>query len=126
MSTKHLVAVAAIAFSLVAGRAFAEGEGNGEPFAMRAGATTSSGRAFVAETHSSAYPDLTGNRVQPSSLALLEPVSGSEAPVQTANSMPRGFENGTVAAAQASRMNRQFAGKKAPTILEVGTAWPHG
>lgn len=127
MSTKHVVAVAAIAFSLVAGRAFAEGEGNGEPFAMRADAATSTGHAYVAETNSGAYPDLTGNRIQPSSLALLEPASGSEAPVQTANSMPRGFAIGTVAAAQASRMNRRFAAKsKAPTFLEVGTAWPRG
>ncbi len=127
MSTKHVVAVAAIAFSLVAGRAFAEGEGNGEPFALNADAATSTGRAFVAETGSGAYPDLTGNRVRPSSLGLLEPASGSEAPVQTANSMPRGFENGTVAAAQASRMNRRFASKsKAPAFLEVGTAWPRG
>ena len=126
MSTKHLVFVAALASSLIAGHAFAESEGNGEPFAFHADAWPSAGRAFVSETGSAAYPAPTGNRSQPSSLALLEPGLGSEAPVQTANSVPPG-SGSTVASAQGPRPGRRFAGKRAGApFLETGTAWPRG
>ncbi len=86
MSTKSIFAVAAVALSLSAGYAFA-GEGNGDPFAVQGDHQISSGRAFVTDTGSDAYPQMTGNATQPSSIALLAPAFG-DAPVQTASSLP--------------------------------------
>ena len=86
MSTKNILAVAAVALSLSAGYAFA-GEGNGNLFAIQGDHQVNNGRAFVADTGSAAYPQLTGNSAQPSSLAQLAPAFG-EAPVQTASSLP--------------------------------------
>jgi hypothetical protein len=86
MSTKNILAVAAIALSLSAGYAFA-GEGNGNPFAFQGDHQISSGRAFVVDTGSDAYPQMTGNTAQPSSLAQLAPAFG-EAPIQTVSSLP--------------------------------------
>lgn len=87
MSTKNILAVAAIALGLSAAYAFA-GEGSGDPFAFQGDHQISSGRAFVADTGSAAHRQMTGNAVQPSSLAQLAPAFGSEAPVQTASSLP--------------------------------------
>ena len=87
MSTKNILVVAAIAVALSAGYAFA-GEGNSEPFAVQGDHQISKGRAFIADSGSAAYPQLTGNTAKPSSLAQLQPVFGSEALVQTASSLP--------------------------------------
>lgn len=86
MSTKSILTVAAIALSMSAGYAFAA-EGNGNPFALQGDHQASNGRAFVADTGSDAYPQLTGNAVQPSSLAQLAPAFG-EGAIQTASSLP--------------------------------------
>src|SRR3978361_875713 len=86
MSTKSIITVAAIALSMSAGYAFA-GEGNGAPFAFSAAPQVTSGPAFVSNTGSDAYPQMTGHATQLSSLAQLAPAFG-EAPVQTANSLP--------------------------------------
>ncbi len=120
---KLKVVFAVVALSLSAGQAFAEGEGNGDPFPAAAGRQLAAGRAFVADTGSEAYPQSTGNTAQPSSLARLEPGVGHEAPVQTAGSLPRGFGNGSVAYAQAQRLNRYLAGRvERRRHLEAGTA----
>ena len=111
MSTKFVLA-AALVLSLTSGQAFAEGEGNGDPFFFYAHGQITDGRAVVADTGQARYPDLTGNSAQPSSLAQLEPAFGNEAPVQTARSLPRGSGNGTVAYAQAQSVKRYL------------TAWP--
>ncbi len=87
MSTKNILAVAAVALALSASYAFA-GEGNSDPFAVQGDHQISRGRAFVADAGSAAYPELTGYTAQPSSLVQLQPAFGSEAPVQTANSLP--------------------------------------
>ncbi len=87
MSTKNILAVAAVALGLSAGYAFAA-EGNGDPFAFQGDHQISNGRAFVVDTGSDAYPQMTGNTAQPSSLAQLAPAFSSEAPVQTASSLP--------------------------------------
>lgn len=86
MSTKSILTVAAIALSMSAGYAFAA-EGNGNPFALQGDHQASNGRAFVADTGSDAYPQLTGNTAQPSSLAQLAPAFG-EGAIQTASSLP--------------------------------------
>lgn len=86
MSTRSILTVAAVALNLSAGYAFA-GEGSGDPFPFQSGQQISSGRAIVTETGSDAYPQITGNTAQPSSLTLLAPAFG-DAPVQTASSLP--------------------------------------
>jgi len=124
MSKKTMFAAAGFALSLPAGWALA-GEGNGDPFPFRANAHVVSGPAFVADAGSEAYPQPTGNRVQPSSLAQLEPAPGSEAPVQTAHSLPRGAGQGTVADAQMQSLHRYWAARSASgRYLEVGSARP--
>ncbi len=111
-------AAAGFALSLSAGWAFA-GEGNGDPFPFRANPHVATGPAFVADTGSSAYPQPTGNRVQLSSLAQLEPAPGSEAPIQTAHSLPRGAGQGTVAYAQMQSLHRYWAARSASWTRQV-------
>lgn len=125
MSTKTFLT--AIALSLSAGAAFAESEGNGDPFPFQAGAQVTTGPAFLADTGSAAYPHPTSNAVQLSSLAQLEPAFGSEAPMQTANSLPHGAGESTVAYAQARSFNRYRAARSGRTrTIEVGNAHPKG
>ncbi len=89
--------VALAVFSLSAGPALAESEGNGNPFPYAADARVSSGSVFVTETWSESHPQFTGNGTQASSLAGLLPSSGSETPVMTANSLPVRAADGMVA-----------------------------
>ena len=126
MSIKIVLAAAAVALSLSAGQAFAESEGGGDPFLVRAAPQVTKGPAFVADTGTAGYPQLTGNATQPSSLAQLEPAAGSEAPIQTANSLPRGFEEGTVAYAQAQSLNRYMARVQNARYRNAGIAQPKG
>ncbi len=109
MSLKATFTAAVAVLSLLAGPVLAESEGNGDPFPFQAGLQATAGSPFATETGSTAYPRTTGNTTQPSALARLEPASGSEAGVQTANSLPRGFDNGSVASTQASSVNRYLA-----------------
>lgn len=72
-------------------------EGNGEPFPLRTpGVTTSVSQQQRADVGSSAYPNVVGR--PGSALTQLAgdivPDTGNEAPVQTANSLPRGFTQG--------------------------------
>lgn len=109
MSLKATFTTAAV-LSLFAGPVLAEGEGNGDPFPFQAARQVTAGSPFATETGSAAYPQITGNTTQPSALARLEPASGSEAILQTAGSLPRGFDNGSIASTQASSVNRYLAG----------------
>lgn len=120
MFSKMMLAAAALVLSLSAGRAFA-GEGNGDPFPSQANASVTTGPAFVADTGSDAYPQPTSNRVQPSSLAQLEPAPGSEALIQTAFSLPRGAGTGTVAYAQTQGVHPHVATRsERRRTMEVG------
>ncbi len=93
---KKSVFTVAVLLSLSAGQAFAQSEGNGDPFPNRTVFQVVSGRVFVSDTGTAAYPMSTGNTAQPSSLALLQPSLGSEAQVQTAYSMPGSVWPGSV------------------------------
>ena len=84
-------------------------EGNSEPFANN---TTTAGTRIIRQpqaldTGSAQYPNVVGR--PGSNLPLLAgnvlPSNGSEGAVQTANSLPRGFEQGTVVYAQAQSIN---------------------
>lgn len=84
-------------------------EGNGEPFPYSA--PTSATRSTVmapqfADVGSAAYPNVTGlpGTDLPRLAGDVLPTNGSESEVQTANSLPRGFEEGTVAYAQANQI----------------------
>jgi hypothetical protein len=124
MITKTILAATALVLSVSAGGAFA-GEGNSDPFPFQANAQITTGPAFMADTGSSAYPRLTGNSVQPSSLVQIEPAPGSEAPIQTALSLPRGAGKGTVAYSQTRSLNRYLATRsERGRYLEVGNARP--
>ena len=109
MTIKAVFAVSALAVALSASHASAESEGNGDPFPFRAAAQATGGRPFASETWTDANPQTTGNTVQASSLAALEPAAGNEAPVHTAQSLPSGFGRGTVAYAQAASLSRFLA-----------------
>lgn len=105
MVSKSVFAVAVL-LGLSAGQAFAEGEGNCEPFTFLAVAPVAGAQAFVSDAGSEAFPSLTGNAGQPSSLALLQPSGGSEAPVQSANSVPRSVGQRSVASVHAAAVAR--------------------
>lgn len=72
------------------------GEGNGEPFASFGHGTTATIALRRADAGSNAYPNVAG---RPGSALNLDaadvvPSAGSQQMVQTANSLPRGFERG--------------------------------
>lgn len=124
MIAKITFAATALVLSVSAGGAFA-GEGNGDPFPFQAEAYVTARPAFMADTGSSAYPQPTSNRVQPSSLAQLEPAPGSEAPIQTALSLPRGAGAGAAASAQPQSVPRNLAARSEHRqYREVGEARP--
>ena len=95
--------IAASVFSLMMGVAQA-GEGNGDPFPN----TTTHGvvaNQVLSDTGSESTPAF-GPGVTVLTQGDVLPANGSEGVVQTANSLPRGFEEGTVAYAQAQSMQR--------------------
>ena len=114
---RKMILAAVAAFSLGAATmapAFAEGEGNGDPFpGANVGVTNLAGPTYgnrygQRDVGSKQYPSTVGRPgTDLSGLANNEvlPAQSNEAPVQTANSLPRGFEDGTVAYAQAQSMN---------------------
>ncbi len=85
------VAVAALALPAVAA------EGNGEPFPnYLSGSTTTTALSQTADVGSEAFPNVAGRPGSSISVASIGivPETGSEQPIQTANSLPRGFEQG--------------------------------
>ena len=109
MKITIMTALAAATFAL-APLAHAS-EGNGDPFPFAAPGTMTTAQAQVADTGSEAFPNVAGR--PGSALAVvadgLLPGVGSEAPVQTAGSLPTGFEVGTPSHAYAQSVNRHFA-----------------
>ncbi len=98
MRTILLAAVAASAMALPA----LAGEGNGDPFVNYNSGTTTAMVSQRADVGSDPYPDVAG---RPGSVPDLYtgdivPMTGSQQPVQTANSLPRGFERGVPAYSQ--------------------------
>ena len=101
---KRIVLAAAAASSLIAAAAHAESEGAGEPFAHRAPGTTVTNPQPYADSGSAAYLDL---RYRPVTAGgAMAAMTGSEAGIQTANSLPRGFAAGADAYAQNRSMGR--------------------
>lgn len=106
MKTTILAAAAILSLgAAVLAPAFAA-EGNGEPFAnVQFGVTRLTRPSYVqADVGSAQYPNTVGR--PGSNLSRLAngdvlPATGSEQPIQTANSLPMSFERGTVTYAQA-------------------------
>ena len=95
--------IAASVFALMLGVAHA-GEGNGDPFADRTAHSVIANQV-VSDTGSESTPTY-GRGVTVLTQGDVLPTNGSNAIVQTANSLPSGFENGTVAYAQAQSVRR--------------------
>ena len=105
------VAAAALGLAFI-GQAHAEGEGNGDPFPHRAPARIYQGAAIVADTGSQPYPTITGQSVFSPVATQIAAASGNEAPVQSLNSLPSGFEEGTVTFAQQRSVERWASGHR--------------
>ena len=115
MNTKILIAATVAAMSL-ATTAFAGGEGAGDPFPYHTPGITSSGGV-----------DSPANRgVTAAFDNTTLPENGAEGAVQTANSLPRGFENGTVAYMEAQSVNRWYAQQAEHRFAQSHQAQPHG
>ena len=105
---KTLILAAAILGLGVAAPAFA-GEGQGDPFAYSTTAGTRLIRqAQAPDVGSAQYPNIVGRPGSnlPRLAGAILPTDGNEGVVQTANSLPRGAEEGTVTYAQAQSVNR--------------------
>lgn len=106
---KTFILAAIVASSLGLAPAMA-GEGNSEPFPLDAGSFTTHSALTAprfADTGSEAYPSAVGRPGSdlPQLAGNVLPSNGSESVVQTANSLPAHFEEGTVAYAQATRIH---------------------
>ncbi len=97
------ILIATSVFSLMLGVAHAA-EGNGDPFADRTPHSVIANQV-VRDTGSESTPTY-----GPGATVLTQgdvlPTNGSNAIVQSANSLPSGFENGTVAYAEARSVQR--------------------
>lgn len=123
MNTNLAIAVLAIVLgSTTMSRA---GEANGEPFPYAADPQLTSGYPFVSDNGQTHHPIPTGNTVQPSTLALLEPAFGAEQVIHTANSLPARATAGTVAYTQAQFL-KQAADRAIGRVREAGPPRPLG
>ena len=108
MNTKIMIAVTVAAFSL-ATTAFAAGEGGNDRLQAPAPQFQAAASGWSADTGSQQYPAPNpALSVAPFGEPTL-PENGQNGPVQTANSLPVGFENGTAAYQYAQSVNRFFA-----------------
>ncbi len=115
------ILLALAALTIAAAPSFA-GEANGEPFPNRTPGTATYVGQQAADVGSAAYPDVTGRPGTQLMLASadLVPQTSSEAPVQTANSLPVGAAQGTTAYVQLNPASPSLA-----TAL-AGSARPRG
>ena len=122
MKTHLVLAVAVLSLGLTTVQAYAEGEGNGDPFPFQAPTQPYSVAAFAADTASNPYPDLSGRPTQQPSETRMLAAGGSEAPVQSASSLPRGFDEGTVAYVQARSLERYAATRQTPVLVATAAS----
>ncbi len=126
---RFIAAAALLSLGLMSAAPAYAGEANNEPFNNNRAtlSTTYAAPAYnasvPADVGSAQFPDTAG---RPGTvLTRLDntvlPVNGSEGAVETANSLPRGFETGTVAYAQAqSVQNWMIAHSGVGTIRTAG------
>jgi hypothetical protein len=111
----------AIAAFLTAGitSAYADGEGNGNFGGISPSANVVAGTEVPGVAGSDAYPVARNSTAVGVVAGGTLPTNGSEGIVQTANSLPRGFENGT------GNGNTAYASTESP-IVAGGTLLPNG
>ena len=118
---------AVTALLLTGGPVLAECEGGREPFPIVPTMLATNGHPFVSDGGTAAYPALTGQVIQSSTFAALEPSYGTEEMVQTATSLPTGFDQGSIALAQARNQTRSWAAQgRQGRVMEAGRALPRG
>jgi hypothetical protein len=137
---KSLMLAAAV-LSLSTGVALA-GEGNGNPFPFSGGSAIAdvptnviqmTGQTpLMTKNPPNSVPN--GNRAMATAIRQYAgvpvksgdvlPTTGSQAPVQTANSLPRNFEDGTVPYEQAQSVQRYFAQQRAGQSQRAYTQAP--
>lgn len=104
---------AAIAALLLAAVPAFAGEGNGEPFPYAAPAAAGAVTATLQprDVGAAAYPDIAGlpGADLPRLAGAVLPTTGSAGAVQTANSLPAGFAEGTAVYVQAQQIERWVA-----------------
>ena len=105
MNAKRMMSVAALVLRLTALPAHA-GEGSGDPFPYSAPAQFNGAPVVVADAGSEALPELKGFLTQPPPAVRMLAAYGSEAPVQSVNSLPALFTHRAVMTAQARRPAR--------------------
>jgi hypothetical protein len=104
MTKVTLFAAALLSLGAAAATPAFAGEGNGNPFPAASFDVTRLPHQMARDVGQNQYPDVVGR--PGSNLTALAndqvlPAPGNNQPVQTANSLPRGFEQGTVTYAQA-------------------------
>ena len=105
---RALLAFAVLATAAMpAGAAFA-GEGNGDPFPLLH-APAPVANPVTSDAGSQAYPTFSAVPLATVTAGGTLPTNGSQGPVQTANSLPAGFETGTAAYAQAQSVRSVLA-----------------
>ena len=116
MNSKIMIAVTVAALSL-ATTAFAAGEGGNDRLQAPSPQFQAAATGWTADTGSQQYPA--------PNPALS--VNGQNGPVQTANSLPLGFENGTGAYQYAQSVNQWFAQQADHRFAQSQVAAsPHG
>jgi len=122
MKTTLIAATAALSL-IAATAAHANERYNDEPFPFRAPGMTTYVQpgAFAPDTGSAAYPDLAGRPSQVVTAGGPDevPATGSEGSVETANSLPRGAMDGTVAYAQERSVQRYLAQQAATAPTRI-------
>ena len=109
----NLIAASLLALAMGVGVAHAEGEGNGNPFPNTEAGHFVVANQVLSDTGSESIPHF-GGRTTALTQGDLLPANGSEGAVQTANSLPVGAEEGTVAYAQAQSVQRWVLAHQVP------------
>jgi hypothetical protein len=125
MKTTLFAAVTALGLAASAVAYAGEGNGNTFGYTNTAPLVASAPRTDVG---SNAYPDFSGRVGSIVTAVGALPTNGSEGIVQTANSLPRGFEEGTEAYMTAQSVNRYFAEQaaQARTLAQSRGTQPRG
>jgi hypothetical protein len=120
-----LIAMATIV-SLASAPAVRAGEGNGPDFPGLLQPHAVLANPMTAQTGSEAYPAAIGTTLNPVVAGNVLPTNGSEGIVQTANSLPPGFTNGTSAAEYAQSVQRYWASRPANGLALAHGGRPNG
>jgi hypothetical protein len=106
-----LLAMATV-IGVAAGFSAYAGEGNGPDFPGLLQPRAVLANPAIAQTGSEAYPAAVGTTLNPVVAGDVLPTNGGEGIVQTTNSLPRAFANGTPAFEYAQSVQRYWASRR--------------